>query len=166
MNPAKRIILGIDPGVARVGWGAIAIEKGGIFPIDYGVIETDNNLSFEKRIVLINTQLENLLKIHQPTLVCYEDIFFYKNVKTGIMISKSLGTILLTVIQKNIPVYSFTPLQIKQSLTGYGRASKQQIQKMVQAILKLKTIPKPDDAADALAIAICGSQKSLWRYKN
>lgn len=160
MGVNKRIILGIDPGYARVGYGIIVVTGGKISMVDCGVIETVASLDFEQRLKLIYTKLEYLLKTFKPNLVCYEDIFFYKNVKTGIAVSKALGAILLTVVQANIPTLNFTPLQVKQALTGYGRADKQQIQKVIKTVLKLKSMSQPDDVADALAIAICGSQGS------
>lgn len=140
MSKNKRVILGIDPGYARVGYGIIAVAGGKISMVDCGIIETEAGLAFEKRLKLINIKLVELLKIFKPNLVCYEDIFFYKNVKTGIAVSKALGAILLTVVQANIPTLNFTPLQVKQALTGYGRADKQQIQKVIKTVLKLKSM--------------------------
>lgn len=149
------IILGVDPGTAIIGYGLIEKTNNKLELIDYGCIRTSADLSTADRLVILNKELEKLLKKYKPSAVAVEDIFFFKNLKTAIKVSQARGVILLTIAKLKIPVYEFTPLQIKQAVTCYGRAEKIQVQKMVKALLNLKDIPKPDDAADALAIAIC-----------
>jgi len=147
-------IIGIDPGTAIIGYGII--NSGKILElIDYGCITTSINLSTAERLEKLHKELEVLIKKHKPEIVAVEDIFFFKNLKTAIKVSQARGVILLTIAQNKIPVAEFTPLQIKQAVACYGRAEKAQVQKMVKVLLNLKEIPRPDDAADALAIAIC-----------
>jgi len=147
-------ILGIDPGTAIIGYGII--NKGRRLElIDYGCIKTSANLSTAERLAVLSRELEKLLKKYKPSAVAVEDIFFFKNLKTAIKVSQARGVILFTAANSNIPIYEYTPLQVKQAVTTYGRAEKIQVQKMVKILLNLKEIPKPDDAADALAIAIC-----------
>jgi len=148
------IIFGIDPGTAIIGYGLIKKEKRLIL-IDYGCIKTSTDLSTADRLVILNKELEKLLKKYKPDAVAVEDIFFFKNLKTAIKVSQARGVILLTIAHLKIPIYEFTPLQIKQAVACYGRAEKVQVQRMVKTLLNLKDIPKPDDAADALAVAIC-----------
>lgn len=149
------IILGIDPGTAIVGYGFIKKEKNNLKVIDYGCIFTPAKLDNSKRINIIAGELKKLLQKYRPQNIAVEQLFFFKNLKTAITVSEARGAILLIADQSNIPISEHTPLQVKQAITGYGRADKTQIQKMVKVILNLKEIPKPDDAADALAIAIC-----------
>lgn len=156
------IILGIDPGTATTGFGII--EKLKVHPpaggqklevIDYGCIKTSADLTTAKRLKELHNQLTNLIKKFKPGIVAVEDIFFFKNLKTAIKVSQARGVILLTAAKSNIPIFEYTPLQVKQAITSYGRAEKIQVQKMVKILLDLKEIPKPDDASDALAVAIC-----------
>ncbi|MCK5780767.1 MAG: crossover junction endodeoxyribonuclease RuvC [Psychrilyobacter sp.] len=147
-------VIGIDPGTAIVGFGIIDYINGKYSVVDYGCIYTSKELSMEKRLVIIFEELNKILKKYTPTNMAVEDLFFFKNAKTVISVGQARGVILLCGELNNIPQVSFTPLQIKMGITGYGRAEKKQIQLMVQRILKLDEIPKPDDAADALAIAI------------
>lgn len=148
------IILGIDPGTAIIGYGLIKKNEE-LELIKYGCIETAKSMPSAERLKKIYNQLNKLIKKYKPDIVAVEDIFFFKNLKTVISVSQARGVILLTAINSNIPISEFTPLQIKQAITGYGRAEKIQVQKMVKILLNLKKIPKPDDAADALATAIC-----------
>jgi len=148
------IILGIDPGTAIIGYGVIDSSRK-LELIDYGCIKTSADLSTADRLVILNKELEKLLKKFKPDAAAVEDIFFFKNLKTAIKVSQARGVILLTIAHLKIPIYEFTPLQIKQAVACYGRAEKIQVQKMVKTLLGLKDIPKPDDAADALAVAIC-----------
>jgi crossover junction endodeoxyribonuclease RuvC len=148
------IIAGIDPGIGRVGWGIIQEAKGKLKTIDFGCFETLTQTKTEQRLLQINQFLNQLFKKYRPGLLAIEELFFAANVKTAIMVGQARGAILLSAAQAKIPIYSYTPLQVKQALTGYGRAEKKQIQAMVKAILNLSCPPKPDDAADALAIAI------------
>jgi len=151
------IILGIDPGTAIIGFGIIEKENKGqkLKPIKYGCIETSSKLSTAERLKILNKELGLLIKKYKPDMAAVEDIFFFKNLKTAIKVSQARGVILLTISEANIPVAEYTPLQIKQAVACYGRAEKSQVQKMVKFLLNLKEIPKPDDAADALAVAIC-----------
>lgn len=149
------VILGIDPGTAIAGYGFINKEKSVLKMIDYGCVFTPAKTANSKRINTIANKLKKLIQKYQPQNIAVEQLFFFKNLKTAITVSEARGAILLTANQSNIPIYEYTPLQVKQAVTGYGKADKTQVQKMVKVILNLKEIPKPDDAADALAIAIC-----------
>jgi len=155
-------IIGIDPGTAIIGYGVINSGKK-LEVIDYGCIKTSVDLSTAERLNVLHKELSLLLKKHKPEIVAVEDIFFFKNLKTAIKVSQARGVILLTVAQNKIPVAEYTPLQIKQAVACYGRAEKIQVQKMVKTLLNLKEIPKPDDAADALAVAICCAH-SIKKY--
>ena len=155
MSPKKtRRILGIDPGFARTGWGIIE-DSGKIKTIDYGCIETTKDLEYSERLISLSNELQKIIKEFKPELAGVEQLFFYKNVKTGIQVGEARGIIILTLAQNKLPISEFTPLQVKQSVVGHGTADKSQVQRMVQTILNLSDVPKPDDAADALAVAIC-----------
>lgn len=154
------IILGIDPGTAIVGYGIIkkslpAGRQEKLKVVDYGCITTNTEFSTAERLKKIHQELNRLVNKYKPNVVAVEDIFFFKNLKTAIKVSQARGVILLTAAKMNLPVYEYTPLQVKQAITTYGRAEKIQVQKMVKTLLNLKDIPRPDDAADALAVAIC-----------
>jgi crossover junction endodeoxyribonuclease RuvC len=148
-------ILGIDPGTATTGWAIIKEDKGKINPIAFGHISTSPRRSMAGRLKEVADDIENVIERYKPQESAIEDIFFFKNQKTAVKVSQSRGAILLTLENKKVKIFSYTPLQVKQAITGYGRAEKKQMQLMVKNILKLKTIPKPDDTADAIAIAIC-----------
>lgn len=154
-NKEQQSVLGIDPGVARIGWGMVKEEKNQTTVQHYGCISTDKALSFERRLLLIHRGIEKIIQKYRPDLVAIEQLFFYKNIKTAISVSQARGVIMLAAQQSNVPIKEFTPLQVKQTICGYGRADKKQIQKMIKIILKLKKLPQPDDIADALAIAVC-----------
>jgi crossover junction endodeoxyribonuclease RuvC len=143
-------VFGVDPGTARLGWGVI--ENGSM--VDCGCLETKAGLAEEVRLKTLFGKLNRLIKKYQPEAVAVEKLFFFKNRTTVIAIAQSRGAALLAAAQNNLPVFSYTPLQIKQAITGYGRAEKNQIQQMVKSILKLPAAPQPDDAADALAVAL------------
>ena len=147
-------VIGIDPGTAIVGFGIVDYIEKKYKVVEYGCIYTSKDLPMEKRITAIYDELDNILKKHSPTHMAVEDLFYFKNAKTVISVGQARGVILLCGEKNNVPQVSFTPLQIKMGITGYGRADKKQVQLMVQRILKLSEIPQPDDAADALAIAI------------
>ena len=151
----KEIILGIDPGLADTGFGVIEKQGSNLKMIDYGNITTPAGQLNEKRLEEIHKKLNDLIKKYRPKTVGIEKLFFCKNTKTAIAVSQARGVIVLTAGQHKLIIKEFTPLQVKLTLTSYGQATKNQIQQMVKTILKLKEIPKPDDAADALAIAIC-----------
>ena len=157
------VILGIDPGFGRVGYGIIKKdEKGEWRAVNFGCIETSAKKSFVERIAEIHEELVMLIKKYKPTRMAVEELFFFTNVKTAIEVGQARGVILLTGVENNLPIDEFTPLQVKQALTGYGRAEKGQMQKMVAMILGIKEKIKSDDAADALAVALCAGQ-SLWK---
>ncbi len=152
------LFLGIDPGYAIVGYGVVEKKQRGFIAREYGTLTTSANVPIEIRLEKIHRDLKKLIKELHPDVIAVEELFFYKNLKTAIDVGQARGVILLTAQLVNIPLVEFTPLQVKQALTGYGRADKQQMQRMVQSLLKLKTLPQPDDAADALAIALCAAQ--------
>lgn len=149
-------ILGIDPGFGRVGWGVIEKKKSEWEVVGWGCIETSAKNSFIERLKEIHCAVTFLIKKYRPERIVVEDLFFAKNVKTAMKVGEARGVILLTCVQAGVPVDEFTPLQIKQAITGYGRAEKGQVQRMVQMILKIKNKITPDDAADALAVALTG----------
>jgi len=151
------IILGIDPGTAIIGYGLIEKEEKGqkLKAIKYGCIKTSKDFTTAERLRVLNEELGALIKKYRPDIVAVEDIFFFKNLKTAIKVSQARGVILLTIANANLHVAEYTPLQIKQAVACYGRAEKNQVQQMVRRLLGLKEVPKPDDAADALAVAIC-----------
>jgi crossover junction endodeoxyribonuclease RuvC len=148
-------VLGIDPGTATTGWAVLEESRGCLTPLAYGVVNTSSKNPAPERIAEISSDLEKIIKKYKPKEAAVEDIFFFKNLKTAVKVSESRGAVLLTLQNQKVKIFSYTPLQIKQALTGYGRAEKKQIQIMVKNILKLKSVPKSDDAADALAIAVC-----------
>ena len=148
-------ILGIDPGIATTGFGIIEIKKHKPTAISYGAIITPPNDSIGKRLVTIESNLTTIIKNYAPDVCAIEEVFFSKNVKTAITVSHARGIMVFCMEKFNIPLYNYTPTAIKSAILGYGNAEKKQVQYMTKEILKLKTIPKPDDVADALAIAIC-----------
>lgn len=148
-------ILGIDPGTATVGWGILEVNGGNMTALAYGHIATSPALPLSERIAEIARDLREISRQYSPEEASVEKIFFFKNQKTVIAVSQARGAILLTLETLGIRLSEYTPLQVKQSLTGYGRAEKKQMQIMIKSILKLSEIPKPDDVADALALALC-----------
>lgn len=148
-------ILGIDPGLATIGWGVIETNGSKHIPIAYGAIETPTKLSVEKRLAQIYKELGRIIEKYSPDAVAVEELFFNTNITTGIRVAEARGVILLCVEHHNIPISEYTPLQVKQSVVGYGRADKKQVITMVSLLLALPKPPRPDDTADALAIAIC-----------
>ena len=151
-------ILGIDPGLATVGWGVIDVINGKSKPIAYGVILTPKDKKHPDRLVIIEEDLKSLIHKFNPDEIALEELFFNDNVKTAINVAQARGVILITCIKECGKLFEYTPLQIKQALTGYGRAEKRQIQEMTKTFLNLSKTPKPDDAADALAVALTHSQ--------
>ena len=158
-------ILGIDPGIERCGWGIIEEKNGKINAISYGCIFTAKDLEMSKRLTELHDKLLSLLKEFLPEVVAMEDLFFNNNAKSAIVVGQARGVIMFTVGKEKIPLFSYSPLEIKMSITGYGRAEKEQIQAMVKNILHLKEIPKPDDTADALAVAITHSFVNKFKSK-
>lgn len=151
------IILGIDPGYARLGYGVIKNENNCQEALAFGCLETKKDTSPEKRLLFLSQELEKIIKKFHPEKIVVEKLFFLKNSKTALGVGEARGIILLSAAEAKVPVLEVTPLQVKSALTGYGLADKKQVQTMVKNIFKLKEIPKPDDAADALAIAFCGA---------
>ncbi|HHU08363.1 MAG TPA: crossover junction endodeoxyribonuclease RuvC [Clostridiaceae bacterium] len=149
------IILGIDPGYAITGYGIIVKDKGNLKAVDYGVITTPAKAYFPLRLCDIYDSLSHLLKEFEPDCVAIEELFFSRNTTTAMGTAQARGVAVLAAAQAGKPVFEYTPLQVKVAVTGYGRAEKLQIQEMVRMLLKLRQQPKPDDAADALAVAIC-----------
>lgn len=147
-------ILGIDPGFAIVGWGLIQKTDKGIEYRTCGAIITDKNESFNKRLSIIYEQLQEIITVHRPNIIAIEQLYFSKNAKTALAVGHARGVILLAAEQNKIPVAEYGPLTVKQTITGDGKAEKKQMQSMVKQILHLNEIPKPDDIADAVAIAL------------
>lgn len=149
-------ILGIDPGTATTGFGVIRKVKSGTFEVlDFGIISTAKNLHDAQRLAIVAHDINLLIKKYKPDLAGVEKIYFTTNQKTVITVAQARGVALLTLQEHKIPIHEYTPLQVKSTICGYGKADKKQVQYMVQKTFQLKTIPKPDDAADALAIALC-----------
>ena len=152
------IILGIDPGLATVGYGVIESERGRFRAVDCGVILTPKDATLPDRLIMIEKSLNKLTEKFRPDEIAMEELFFNNNQKTAIAVAEARGVTLLTCKKYCSRLYEYTPLQIKQALTGYGRAEKRQIQEMVKRLLNLSKIPRPDDAADALAVALTHAQ--------
>lgn len=149
------IIVGIDPGLAISGYGVINYIGNKFEVIDYGAVTTESCQAFPGRLKTIYDSYIELFKLYKPEAIAIEELFYNKNVKTAIAVAEARGVHLLAAENCGVPLYEYTPLQIKQGIVGYGRAEKKQIQEMVKVILKLKSVPKPDDVADGLAAAIC-----------
>jgi crossover junction endodeoxyribonuclease RuvC len=162
-------ILGIDPGFATVGWAVIDSDRGNLYPVAYGAITTPAHTNFESRLLMIKRDLETVIDKYSPTEMAIEELFFNTNITTGIAVAEARGVILCTAHEKGLQISEYTPLQVKQAVVGYGKAEKRQVIAMVTSILKLKSPPKPDDTADAVAIAICHSQclgSKIGKYYN
>ncbi len=158
-------ILGIDPGYAIVGFGVISHENGRFRPLDCGVLTTPQDMPFPKRLKRLYDAATLLIEEKKPDVVAIETLFFNTNVTTAIAVGHARGVLILAAENAGIPVFEYTPLQIKQAITGYGRADKTQMQQMVKMLLGLAIVPKPDDAADALAVAICHGQSYKLNQK-
>lgn len=157
------IILGIDPGFGTMGYGVIDKRAdGNCVPVDYGVITTPKDESFPVRLAILEQGLNKLYEKFKPEEISVEELFFTKNVTTGIQVAEARGVILLSAIKYCGRLFEYTPNQIKQALTGYGKADKVQMMHVVQSILRLKNVPRPDDAADALAVALCHAHTSRF----
>ncbi len=149
------IILGIDPGFAIVGVGVVQYKGNKFAPIDYFAITTKAGMPIEQRLKIIYDEMSEAIAKYKPDVMAVEELFFNNNAKTAIQVGQARGVILLSAVNAGLPIYEYTPLQVKQAVVGYGRADKKQIQQMMKAILGLNEVPKPDDVADALALAIC-----------
>ena len=149
------IILGIDPGVATIGFGVIRSDRQKNALLRYGVITTPPGIPLSRRLLQISEDMEELIHTFHPDEMAVEELFFTKNITTGIAVAHGRGVLLLEAERAGIPAFEYTPMQVKQAVAGYGGAQKKQVMLMTQRLLKMKSIPRPDDAADALAIAIC-----------
>ena len=152
------IVLGIDPGVATIGFGVIRAERQKNTLLRYGVITTPPGIPLSRRLLQISDDMEELIHAFHPDEMAVEELFFTKNITTGIAVAHGRGVILLSAQKLGLPIFEYTPMQVKQAVAGYGGAQKLQVMKMTQRLLKMKHLPRPDDAADALAIAICHSR--------
>lgn len=150
-------ILGIDPGIGRLGWGVIEAKGQKLEIVDCGCIETSPKLSVEKRLLQIDKELNTIIKDYKPEFVALEDLFFGNNAKTAFVVGQARGVVLLCAGKFNLPISVYTPLQVKIATSGYGRADKSQVSKMVKVLLRLEKMPKLDDTVDALAIALTHS---------
>ncbi|MBQ3115079.1 MAG: crossover junction endodeoxyribonuclease RuvC [Clostridia bacterium] len=148
-------ILGIDPGIAIVGFGIIEYDGVNFKVVDYGTVTSPAHTPLPFRLKMVYDDMCYIIDKYKPDQVAIEELFFNNNAKTAIAVGQARGVLILAAQNKNIPVYEYTPLQVKQGVVGYGRAEKNQVQQMVKSILKLHEVPKPDDTADALAIAVC-----------
>ena len=153
-------ILGIDPGYGITGFGVLEAQRSQYQLLQYGAITTPAGVDFPVRLEMIYNDMVQLLQVAKPDAVAIEELFFGQNVTTGIGVAQSRGVILLAVQQAHVPVFQYKPMQVKQSVVGYGNATKHQVQDMTRRILHLEKIPKPDDAADAIAIALCHARSS------
>lgn len=156
------IILGFDPGLATLGYGVVKSERGKNEMIDYGVVLTPKEENLPVRLAMLEEGIKKVIQTFKPDEIAVEELFFCKNVTTAINVAHARGVLLLTAVKECGRMYEYTPLQIKQALTGYGRADKNQIQQMVKTFLRLSKIPKPDDAADALEVALTHAQTNKW----
>lgn len=153
-------ILGIDPGYATIGFGVLDSQRGACRLLQYGTITTPPDLDFSQRLLVIYNDMTQLLETVKPDEVAIEELFWGHNVTTGIGVSHGRGVILLTIAQQRLPLYEYTPMQIKQAVVGYGAATKQQVMDMTRRLLKMEKAARPDDAADAIAVALCHSRSS------
>lgn len=154
-GPISQTIIGIDPGYAITGYGIITKTGNKLKVVDYGVIETKANTDFPLRLLTINERIRFILEQYKPDLMAVEELFMGNNRTTAVGTAQARGVVIVEAARLDIPVYEFTPGQIKLAVTGYGKAEKKQVQQMIKSLLGLESIPKPDDAADALAVAVC-----------
>ena len=156
-------ILGIDPGIATIGFGLIAADKGKTAMLSYGAITTPAGLPLSKRLYQIDRDMEDLIGQLKPDVIAVEELFFNTNITTGIAVAHGRGVLLCAAERCGIPLYEYTPSQVKLAVTGYGKAEKRQVMDMTRRLLKLSAVPKPDDAADALALALCHARSFTSR---
>jgi crossover junction endodeoxyribonuclease RuvC len=160
------LVIGIDPGTATTGYGLVRQNaQGELITVDFGVIRTPAKSSMADRLLQLHRELSDVISLHRPESAAVEELFFQRNVSTAISVGQARGIVLLALAQAGIPVDEYAPSEIKQAISGYGGADKQQMQQMVRTILELDAIPRPDDAADALAVAICHLHSSQIRRK-
>lgn len=148
-------VLGIDPGYAIVGWGVLEYDRNRFTPLAFGAVTTPAKTEFTYRLSKIYTDVTKIMQQHRPQALSIEKLFFNTNATTAIDVAQARGVILLAARQNNIPVFEYTPLQVKQAVTGYGKADKKQVMELTRRLLNLQKVPRPDDTADALAMAIC-----------
>ena len=158
-------ILGIDPGYATIGFGLITAERAQVHMVTYGAITTPAGLPLSRRLYQIGTDMEDLIGQLKPDVISIEELFFNHNVTTGIGVAQARGVILMTAEKLSVPVYEYNPSQVKQAVVGYGKAEKRQVMDMTKRLLGLSSVPKPDDAADAVAIALCHARSSTSQLK-
>ena len=156
-------ILGIDPGFATVGFGLVEAERGQVHMVTYGAITTPAGLPLSRRLYQIGTDMEYRISQLKPDVISIEELFFNTNITTGIAVAHGRGVILYAAEKCGIPLYEYTPSQVKLAVTGYGKAEKRQVMEMTKRLLKLKSVPRPDDAADALALALCNARSFTSR---
>jgi crossover junction endodeoxyribonuclease RuvC len=152
--------IGIDPGTAILGWGILDEERGSLQSVASGVLRTPSDQQPAQRLLLLHEGLNELIQTYRPHAAAIEELFFSRNVTTALAVGQARGVVLLCMAQAGVPIYEYKPLTVKQTVAGYGGADKRQMQEMVRLTLNLKHIPKPDDAADALAIAICHAYRA------
>ena len=157
------VILGIDPGIATIGFGLVEADRGKVAMLNYGVISTPAGLPLSKRLYQIDQDMEELIAKLKPDVIAIEELFFNTNITTGISVAHGRGVLLCAAERNGIPLYEYTPSQVKLSVTGYGKAEKRQVMDMTRRLLQLETIPRPDDAADALALALCHARSFTSR---
>lgn len=160
------IILGIDPGYAIVGFGSVAVSGGMVETTSYGAITTESKMDFLNRLDLIYNDMCEIIKKTKADVLSIEKLYFQNNQKTAIQVAQARGVILLSAKKANVPIFEYTPLQVKNAVTGYGKAPKKQVMNMTKRILNLEKMPKLDDTADALAIALCHAQSSGARFRS
>ncbi|MBE3574115.1 MAG: crossover junction endodeoxyribonuclease RuvC [Firmicutes bacterium] len=158
-------ILGLDPGTATTGYGVIDTDGNRAKAVDHGAVYTSSEQPLPQRVLSLFEQISSIMDRWRPDAVAVEEVFFNRNVRSALAVGQARGTLLLAAAQRNIPVFSYTPLEVKMALTGQGRAPKEQVGFMVRALLRLPEIPRPDDAADALALAVCCWHKQPWDQK-
>lgn len=156
-------ILGIDPGIATIGFGLVEADRGKATMVTYGVITTPAGVPLSKRLYQISNDMEALIGQLRPDVISVEELFFNNNITTGIAVAHGRGVILLAAERCGVPLYEYTPSQVKMSVVGYGKAEKRQVMDMVRRLLNLKAVPRPDDAADALALALCHARSFTSR---
>ncbi len=158
------LVLGIDPGTATTGYGLVeASTDGQVVAVHYGVLTTPAGAALPQRLLRLHRALQQLLEQYQPQAAAVEKLFFQRNVTTAMSVGQARGVVLLTLAAQGLPVAEYTPNEVKEAITGYGSAGKSQMQRMVQMLLNLETLPRPDDAADALAVALCHAQYLHWQ---
>lgn len=159
-------IFGVDPGLALTGYAVLDQDGGGeLHLVTYGVVRTGASLPHTKRLSMLYHRVVELLETYRPDAFAVEELFFAPNLTTAFMVGQARGVILLAAAEKGIPVYEYAPAVVKQAITGYGQAGKAQVQSMVRLLLRLPEVPRPDDAADAIAVAICHGQHARWNFR-